>query len=71
MAMIDTVTRTTPSLMTRVKDLIRSNKEAYLVRIRRNATVRRLNSMTDRELADIGVSRYNIYDVAQDAAMRG
>jgi uncharacterized protein YjiS (DUF1127 family) len=27
--------------------------------------------MTDRELDDIGVSRYNIHDVARDAAMRG
>lgn len=71
MAMIDSATRSAPSLMRRVRDLIRSNKEAYLVRIRRNATVRKLNSMTDRELADIGVSRYNIHDVAQDAAMRG
>jgi len=70
-AMIETTSRTAPTILARLKDLWRSNRDAYIVRIRTNATVRRLNSMTDRELSDIGVSRYNIYDVAEDAARRG
>ncbi|SFL37237.1 DUF1127 domain-containing protein [Shimia haliotis] len=69
--MIETTSRTAPTFFARLKDLWRSNRDAYIVRIRTNATVRRLNSMTDRELSDIGVSRYNIYDVAEDAARRG
>ncbi|MCA8881621.1 MAG: DUF1127 domain-containing protein [Rhodobacteraceae bacterium] len=32
------------------------------------ATVRELSAITDRELADIGLHRANIQDVAQDAA---
>ncbi|MCP4818462.1 MAG: DUF1127 domain-containing protein [Shimia sp.] len=71
MAMIETTSRTAPAFLGRLKDLWRTNRDAYIVRIKTNATVRRLNSMTDRELADIGVSRYNIHDVARDAAMRG
>ncbi|MGR3636472.1 MAG: DUF1127 domain-containing protein [Shimia sp.] len=71
MALIDQTAHTTPSLMARLTELWQSNKNACLVRMKHNATVRQLNSMTDRELDDIGVSRYNIHDVARDAAMRG
>ncbi|TCK98867.1 uncharacterized protein DUF1127 [Shimia isoporae] len=71
MALIETTSTQTPSFVQRLIALWRSNKDAYLVQMRLNATVRKLNSMTDRELADIGVSRFNIHDVARDAAMRG
>jgi uncharacterized protein YjiS (DUF1127 family) len=68
MALIDTTTSSTPTLFARLKAIWCANKAAYIVRVKHNATVRKLNSMTDRELADIGVSRYNIHDVARDAA---
>lgn len=71
MALIESNTQNAPNFLARLKDLWCSNRDAYIVRLKTNATVRKLNSMTDRELADIGVCRYNIHDVARDAAMRG
>ena len=32
------------------------------------STIRELNSLTDRELSDIGISRADIYEIADQAA---
>ncbi len=43
-------------------------KDAYAKRRIFVQTVEELNKLTDRELADLGISRLSIEDVARDAA---
>ena len=38
--------------------------------LKQNRTVRELDSLTDRELVDIGISRYDIYSIAKRSTIR-
>ncbi|MFY0616705.1 DUF1127 domain-containing protein [Shimia sp.] len=49
----------------RVLAAIESFKEARALRQQYNTTVRELASMSNRELADVGISRYDIKDIAE------
>ena len=38
--------------------------------LKQNRTVRELDSLTDRELVDIGISRYDIHSIAKHITIR-
>ncbi|WP_422071061.1 DUF1127 domain-containing protein [Tranquillimonas rosea] len=59
---------TRPSLRQRFADFM---EQVHIARVRQatiRQTDRELSAMTDRELADIGLTRHNIADVARNAA---
>lgn len=53
-------------------DRLTGMKDAFVLAMRQRRlfeeTVRQLDSLTDRELADLGISRLVIVDVAREAA---
>ena len=55
-------------LVERITGLVKSARQAVARRAVYDQTVRELNSLTNRELADLGISRLNIHDVARVAA---
>lgn len=68
MAFIDTKAAQTNGLTRFLADSFDRVKEAYDRRQTYLATRRELTMLTDRELADIGVARANIDDIARKAA---
>ncbi|MBO9472791.1 DUF1127 domain-containing protein [Shimia sp. R10_1] len=52
------------SLVARIEAALEAFKEARALRAKYNTTVRELSEMTDRDLADIGISRYDIEELA-------
>lgn len=52
-----------------IMDTIADFKASRARRTAYNATFRALSEMTDKNLADIGVSRLSIHDIAQKAAV--
>jgi len=55
-------------LADRMAALVKSIKMAAARRVIYDQTVRELNSLTNRELADLGIARMNIQGVARAAA---
>jgi len=55
-------------LADRVSAFVKSIKLAAQRRAIYDQTLRELNGLTNRELADLGISRLNIQDVARTAA---
>lgn len=51
-------------------DMIMNMIRKITVWIQQNRTVRELDSLTDRELVDIGISRYDIYSIAKRSTIR-
>lgn len=68
MAFIDTKVANTNGLTKFLAESFDRVKEAYDRRQTYLATRRELTLLTDRELADIGVSRANIDTIAREAA---
>ena len=52
----------------RIASALRFVKDAMARRRLFNQTLAELNGLTDRELADLGISRINIIDLAREAA---
>ena len=61
-------TRTASPALAEVGGIFKSIKVALERRAVYARTVRELNGLTDRELADLGISRVSIRDVAAQAA---
>lgn len=55
-------------LMDRLADLVKSLREAYARRRVFKQTVRELNALSSRELADLGIHRTMITRIALEAA---
>lgn len=69
MAYVNVTSRAaTVSLADRFSGLLAQVKVMIARRAVYNQTVRELNVLTDRELADLGLSRYDIETVAREAA---
>lgn len=68
MAFIDIKTAKTNGLAKLLAESLDRVKEAYERRQTYLATRRELTLLTDRELADIGVARANIEEIARSAA---
>ncbi len=56
------------SLADRISGVIALTKANLARRAVYNQTVRELNALTDRELADLGIARADIYAVSREAA---
>ena len=52
--------------MIMIMNMIRKIEEL----VKQNRTVRELDSLTDRELVDIGISRYDIHSIAKRGTIR-
>ncbi|CAD0185827.1 hypothetical protein RUESEDTHA_02727 [Ruegeria sp. THAF57] len=65
MANTATYTREGFGLTARIATLVARIKEAYTLRAEYNRTYSELQSLSDRELNDIGVRRCDIRDIAQ------
>lgn len=52
------------SFVARIEAAIAEFKEARALRAQYNTTVRELSQMTNRDLADIGICRYDIPELA-------
>lgn len=64
MAHVNTTYSSGFSFVARVEAAIEAFKEARILRQKYNETVRELAGMSDRDLADIGIARYDIKDLA-------
>ena len=65
MAHVSTSFSTGFSFAARIEALVEAFKEAREQRQKYNQTVRELSGMSDRDLADIGISRFDIKDIAE------
>ncbi len=65
MAHVSTSFSTGFSFAARIEALVAAFKEAREQRQKYNQTVRELSGMSDRDLADIGISRFDIKDIAE------
>lgn len=54
------------SLVARIEAAFARFKEARTLRRKYNETVREMRQLSDRELNDIGISRYDIHFIAQE-----
>ena len=68
MAYVNTTRTVTHGLADRFAAFVKSIKLAAQRRAVYDQTVRELNGLTNRELADLGIARLNIQDVARTAA---
>lgn len=68
MAYVNNTRSASPALSAEVGGILKSIKVAIERRAVYARTVRELNSLSDRELADLGISRVSIRDVAAQAA---
>ncbi|QYZ70387.1 DUF1127 domain-containing protein [Neotabrizicola shimadae] len=68
MAYVNNTRTASPALSSEVGGIFKSIKVALERRAVFSRTVRELNGLTDRELADLGISRVSIRDVAAQAA---
>jgi len=68
MAYVSTTRTVTNGLADRFGAFVKSIKLAAQRRAVYDQTLRELNSLTNRELADLGIARLNIRDVARTAA---
>lgn len=53
------------NLAARIRGLFENIKAGRAQRREYNRTVRELSALTDRELLDLGLSRYDIHDIAR------
>ncbi|MBO9398066.1 DUF1127 domain-containing protein [Shimia sp. R9_1] len=53
------------SFTARIQAAVEAFKEARILRQKYHATVRELSGMTDRDLADIGILRHDIAELAE------
>lgn len=58
----------TQSLFAKVYNFVEGLLTQSTKSIKIRTTIRELNSLTDRELSDIGISRADIYDIANQNA---
>ena len=56
------------SLADRISGFVALTKANFARRAVFNQTVRELNSLTDRELADLGIARADIFAISREAA---
>ncbi|EPX83552.1 DUF1127 domain-containing protein [Salipiger mucosus] len=70
MAAIDTQTTPLNGMRDRVQALLETWKVRRAQRAEYNRVRRELSGMTDRDLADIGIPRVSIDDIAYEAAYR-
>jgi len=68
MAYVNTTRSVSNGLADRLAQIVKSFKLAAARRAVYQQTVRELNSLSNRELADLGIARLNIEDVARAAA---
>lgn len=68
MAYVNNSRAAAPSLSDGVGGFLKSIRAALERRAVYARTVRELNALTDRELADLGISRVSIRDLAAEAA---
>ena len=68
MSMIDTVRAGGFNLRGTIAEAVAAYRQAALRRKLYNRTVRELDSLTDRELTDLGIHRTSIRGVAAEAA---
>ena len=68
MAYVNNTRSASPALSAEVGGIFKSIKVALERRAVYARTVRELNSLSDRELADLGISRLSIPQVAREAA---
>ena len=71
MAYVNTTRMGRKGLMDRVLVLKDGVVDAWAKRRVYTLTGSELNALTDRELADLGISRLSIHDIAHDAAYGG
>lgn len=58
----------TQSLFAKIYNFVEGLLTQSTKSIKIRTTIRELNSLTDRELSDIGISRADIYDIANQNA---
>ena len=68
MAYVNTTRTVGHGLADRLGGIVKSIRLAVQRRAIYDQTVRELNALTNRELADLGIARLNIQDVARVAA---
>lgn len=68
MAYVNTARAAKSGWADRIAAMLTGGRDAFAKRRVYVQTVEELNRLTDRELADLGISRLSIEDVARDAA---
>ena len=68
MAQLNAALRGNPTLTARVQAVVATLKQAFRRRALYQRTLRELNALTDRELADLGIPSGMIAEVAREAA---